>query len=503
MAATGFLREDFVEGDPVRKVCSATQARRIARILNSIEGVGCIVERCYSQEGFGWRIVVPESAYQAKPDTSGYSTTKDPDGRQTLEKNPEPRGNDTNSHKGEWQLRNVQNVLKGSSSVPFFVSESLLQGDPPNNVVGELYWAQADANRLDDGTAASYKSIDIANTYSDLSKGKWNLGIYGFEASGTCTVPYSTHAIVPGVHTDKALTWRVPVTLGGNAYPGYVGPPGTADLISTVAAASGATTHSAKLSLKKRVFTVAAGAGNLDATETSISDVTLPVDLNYSAIASGIGFTNHTHNHRDLTWTSGAWSYGALCSDHDARLLLKLGTSGDDWANGNLANSIAYNIAGKFGIDFANGRLMRESGAGASVDYKNTYLYAANGTQTADWSYGILYAPPAAGGWATYTNCGFSVGSGGNLSVLGGKTDLLYAAGTDALKLTTGATGSPTLQIHATAESSVPVVYLDNLRLMIGHSTSTWIGFEATAGQLRIVDNTGAELAKFTTGEPA
>ena len=145
---------------------------------------------------------------------------------------------------------------------------------------------------------------------------------------------------------------------------------------------------------------------------------------------------------------------------------------------------------------------MREDGAAAAVDYKNTHLYTASGTKTADWSYGILYAPPAAGGWATYTNCGFSVGSGGNLSVLNGKTDLNYTAGTDALKLTTGATGSPTLQIHATAESSVPVVYLDNLRLMIGRSTANWIGFETSAGQLRIVDNTGAELAKFTTGDP-
>jgi hypothetical protein len=424
----------------------------------------------------------------------------------TLEPNPEtyPEGDD--NHTGELQLHNVHQVREWSSSIPFFESFDL-RGEGENKVEGELYWAQADSKRYDYGHSSppyepSYKSIDIANTYSDTTKGKWNLGIYGVTASGACTVPYSTHAIVPGVHTDKELTWRVPVTLGGSAHPDYAGGPTSAGLISTVAAASGSTTHSARLSLKRRAFTVCNGTGDLDETETSISDVTLPVALSYSDIASGIGYTNHNHAHNDLLSGSASLpSWSGTNTGHDARYLTQINTGLGTWET-NRTYSIGGHPAGKFGIDFVNGQLMREDGAAAAVDYKNTHLYTASGTKTADWSYGILYAPPAAGGWATYTNCGFSVGSGGNLSVLNGKTDLNYTAGTDALKLTTGATGSPTLQIHATAESSVPVVYLDNLRLMIGRSTANWIGFETSAGQLRIVDNTGAELAKFTTGDP-
>jgi hypothetical protein len=425
----------------------------------------------------------------------------------TIEKNPQPKGDDEDSHYNEWQLHNVHQVVIRSSSIPFFVSEDK-RGAENDKVEGELYWAQADSKRYDYGHSSppyepSYKSIDIANTYSDLTKGKWSLGIYGFAASGTCTVPYSTHAIVPGVHTDKELTWRVPVTLGGSAYPDYAGPYGATDLISTVSAGSGSTTHSARLELKKRVFAVQNGCGNMEATETSIDGVTLPVALDYAAISANITYPSHNHSHNDLLSGSASLpSWSGTNTGHDARYLTQTGTGLGTWAT-NRTDSIGGYVAGKFGIDFVNGQLMREDGAAATVDYKNNYLYSASGTKTVDWSYGILYTPPGGSAWATYTNCGFIVAEGGNLSVLNGKTDLNYTAGTDALKLTTGATGSPTLQIHATAESSVPVVYLDNIRLMIGRSTASWIGFEATAGQLRIVDNTGAELAKFTTGEPA
>jgi hypothetical protein len=439
-------------------------------------------------------------------DTEGFSAIKNPAGRMTLEPNPEtyPEGDD--NHTGELQLHNVHQVREWSSSIPFFESFDL-RGAGENKVEGELYWAQADSKRYDYGHSSppyepSYKSIDIANTYSDTTKGKWNLGIYGFTASGTCTVPYSTHAIVPGVHTDKELTWRVPVTLGSNAYPDYAGSPGTADLISTVAADTGSTTHYAKISLKKRVFTVANGCGNLDATETPLSGFNAPVILDILALAQAMGYTNHNHAHNDLSSGSASLpSWSGTNTGHDARYLTQTGTGLGTWAT-NRTGSIGGDVAGKFGINFVNGQLMREDGAAASVDYKNTHLYSASGTKTVDWSYGILYKPALAGGWVTDTNCGFYVGSGGNFEVYNGKTSLTCTSGTDALKLTTGATGSPTLQIHATAESSVPVVYLDNIRLMIGRSTASWIGFEATAGQLRIVDNTGAELAKFTTGDP-
>jgi hypothetical protein len=57
-----FLREDFKPGDPVRKVAGARQARRIARVLNDIQGIGCRIEKPKNAEGYGWRVILDGSS---------------------------------------------------------------------------------------------------------------------------------------------------------------------------------------------------------------------------------------------------------------------------------------------------------------------------------------------------------------------------------------------------------------------------------------------------------
>jgi hypothetical protein len=422
-------------------------------------------------------------------DSEGYDTEKNPDGRMTIETNVEDYSGEADSHLGEWQLRNVSLVKRGSSSIPFFVSETDLQGSVPDRIVGELYWGQIDAHRIVLAGSPSYKSLSVSDDYVS-GKGQRNFGLYSFPSSATCTAPYSIHSDRGGI-TDKTLTWQVPVMLESDPRATTAG---TVDMATAISGGTGGVGY-ATATFSKRTFTIDKGALNIGAAGGG-STIQLPITIDAEALGNNLG-------HDQLTWFNGGTpSWSGSCTDHDPRYLCLRGTGRESWASGNTTSQIAYDHHGKFGIDFGVGQLMREDGGGAAVDYKNSYLYTNAGTKMVDWALGIIYKPALAGGWVTDNNCGFSVGSGGNFEVYSGKTTLTCTTGTDALKLTTGATGSPTVQLHATAESSVPVTYLDNIRLMIGHSTSTWIGFEATAGQLLIKDNTGAELAKFTLGDP-
>jgi hypothetical protein len=49
-------------GDPVRKTANATQQRRIAKILNDLQGVGCRVEKPTDGDGRGWKIIIDGSS---------------------------------------------------------------------------------------------------------------------------------------------------------------------------------------------------------------------------------------------------------------------------------------------------------------------------------------------------------------------------------------------------------------------------------------------------------
>jgi hypothetical protein len=467
MSATGFLREDFKEGDPVRKVCSATQARRIARILNSIEGVGCIVERNFGQEGLGWKIIVPESGPNIpKPDTSGYSATKNPDGRKTLEKNPQPKDNDDDSHKGEWQLRNVQHVLKSSSSVPFFVSESALQGAVPDKIVGELYWAQPDADRYDDGTQPSYKSIDIANTYSDTTKGKWSLGIYGFVASDTCSVPYSTHSA-----PDKALTWRVPVSINGNPFPDYVYPAEQ----GTVTYVSGLVDHGhhgsfATIYTKTRTGTVVNGTIDFGTTETEGSPVTASVYVSPTDI-------NAAAKHDSLSDTSAS----AL---HDYRFLHSAGRGSDKYnspGGRNHCESIANNEYGKNAINFSSGVLLNENGQ-TCVSYGSAYALYNGATLSVNWKNAELY-----GRWS--------------FGKVDGSEDLWGAEVRVGAYDYSGFTvfnsdGSEILKTYMDTDS-LPRTSVRGLRICARNSTSIYFDLEVSDGVLVVRDHTGVNCGEF------
>lgn len=61
MAILNWLRSNWHKGDPVRAVANATQANRIANILNGIEGVGCRIHKPTNAEGHGWKIIVDGS----------------------------------------------------------------------------------------------------------------------------------------------------------------------------------------------------------------------------------------------------------------------------------------------------------------------------------------------------------------------------------------------------------------------------------------------------------
>jgi hypothetical protein len=397
MAATGFLREDFVEGDPVRKVCSATQARRIARILNSIEGVGCIVERCYSQEGFGWRIVVPESPYQAKPDTSGYDATKDPDGRRTLEKNLEDYSGDPNSHKNEWQLRNVNLTKKGSASIPFFLSEDPLQGTVPDKVVGELYWATLDANRVADNAEKVYRSLAAADTHTTISKGKYSLSLYGFTACNVSSVPYAKEVTNPA-GSGRELDWRYPVTWE-SAPQNTV--PASDNFILNISEGS-ATGSYATLMLYTRSLTVDRGALNIGAASAQITayvPITIdPEDIDPTPSSEII------HNETDGQNLPGYATWTATNNGHDGRYL-RIGAGwtvpgGESYSN--ICNGIANAADGTRAVDFANGLIYGDDfSEGEKIDFGDQKLYAYNGSkkETLDWKSRKLTAESASSPW--------------------------------------------------------------------------------------------------------
>ena len=58
MPLSTFLDDRIKKEDPLRKVANAVQTRRVRRILNDIQGIGCRVIKDTTKEGHGWRIVV-------------------------------------------------------------------------------------------------------------------------------------------------------------------------------------------------------------------------------------------------------------------------------------------------------------------------------------------------------------------------------------------------------------------------------------------------------------
>ena len=59
MARINYLKsEEIKPEDPVRKTANTKRVRRLCRILEDLQGMGCAVRKDTSQEGHGWVIVV-------------------------------------------------------------------------------------------------------------------------------------------------------------------------------------------------------------------------------------------------------------------------------------------------------------------------------------------------------------------------------------------------------------------------------------------------------------
>lgn len=58
MALSEFLDDKIRPNDPLRKVSCVRQTRRVRRILNDLQGIGCRVVKDVTKEGHGWRIIV-------------------------------------------------------------------------------------------------------------------------------------------------------------------------------------------------------------------------------------------------------------------------------------------------------------------------------------------------------------------------------------------------------------------------------------------------------------
>ena len=81
MAITGWLKNTFRRGDPLRHVSNHVQANRIANVLLDLQGIGCRVEKPTHAEGRGWRIIVDGSTDQPFPD--GVPSYLPPNGNST------------------------------------------------------------------------------------------------------------------------------------------------------------------------------------------------------------------------------------------------------------------------------------------------------------------------------------------------------------------------------------------------------------------------------------
>jgi hypothetical protein len=326
-------------------------------------------------------------------DTEGFSTDLEPDGRMTIEANPETSAPD--DHNGERQLRNVNNVRHGSYSLPFFVAEEALQD---NKIVGELYWAQVDANNnLESGERTAHKSIEIMNYETDTTKGKWIAQVYGFATANVCSVPYVTPTV--GV-AGTELIWRYPVAIAGAPISDETGT-GIKFVTNITDAESPPTGESyVAIHYTYRTGTVHKGAINYTAggpEETETKYIT--VDVNFEQIITNIE-SLIKHNSLDGTGDTPPWT--STNTGHDGRYL----RIGADWAgdpHNNTCTGIANDTTGARAIDFASGYLIGDTYAeGATVDYGARKLYCYEGAaqvETADWQARTLSAASTAAPW--------------------------------------------------------------------------------------------------------
>jgi hypothetical protein len=327
----------------------------------------------------------------AVTDTDSYDLAKDPDGRQTVQHNPEDYTDDTDSHSNELQLHNVHLVKDGSNSIPFFVAATPLQGHVPDKVVGELYWATPDADRKADNAELVFRSVDIADMHSTSSKGKYALSLYGFAGCGISSVPYAKEVTNPK-GSGRELEWRYPVACSGNPKTS----PDSEAIAFVVDVSAGAASGSyAALSITKRTGTVTNGSIDY-APAGSPAPLNVPLSLDYSGIAANI-----EHNYLKSTEGLGPPEWTEDNTGHDGRYL-RIGAGWSGGTYNNTTNGIAHDTSGTRAIDFANGLIYGDDFAqGETIDYGARKLFAFSGskTETLDWSTRTLTAASAASPW--------------------------------------------------------------------------------------------------------
>ena len=72
-----FLRTDFKQGDPVRKVANAQNLVRVANILEGLQVIGGHLVRNYNAEGLGWLLVIDGASDGYQPSDSLGIVTSD------------------------------------------------------------------------------------------------------------------------------------------------------------------------------------------------------------------------------------------------------------------------------------------------------------------------------------------------------------------------------------------------------------------------------------------
>jgi hypothetical protein len=479
----------------------------------------------------------------AVTDTDGFDLAKDPDGRQTIQHNPEDYADDPDSHSNELQLHNVHMVKDGSHSMPFFVSSQPLQGDVPDKVVGELYWATVDSDRKADNAELVYRSLDIEDTHSTGNKGRFAFSLYGFTGSDISHVPYAKLVTNPAGN-GRELEWRWPVTcqVATSQQPCNATPVNN-EVISSlpVGTATGSyttvTPSIRNLTVDRASLAIGSEAGG--------TTCYLPVTVDWSELDPSI----IPHALLDFTNESSQGG-GGQNWDHDARYLrIDASWSGAQPGCDNTTTGIAHDTAGKAAIEFSTAYLYdRGTAPQKSICYGDRELWKRDATgPCASWQLSAFF-----GDWAV--SGGFKAGWNAATSTIAYSSHAFYSSGFDVLSETkngggllcksdpaagfnyfnvngTGSaafarfgtdSGSDRVNImdvvdgvnrtlalkaadgtlQAVADGTNKYVYLNQVRLMVGNSLTNWIELSAVPGQLTIVDQDGAALARFTTGEP-
>jgi hypothetical protein len=248
-----------------------------------------------------------------------------------------------------------------------------------------------------DGVEAVYKSLEIADTHTTTSKGKYSMSLYGFPTCYPCHVPYAKLNGISG----RELEWRYPVAIAGSPIDAETGT--TFGVLTNVDDAGTPPIGESYVALSYDYRNATVHKGAVDFSAELSTTKYLTVDINFEQIITNIE-SLVKHNSLDGTGDIPPWSADNV--GHDARYL-RIGAGWTGAANNNTCTGIAHLTTGERAIDFENGSLFGDTPAeGATVDYGARKLYAFEGSQlegsqleTVDWQTRTLTAASAAAPW--------------------------------------------------------------------------------------------------------